>query len=113
MKKEEERGYDNPDDFVFRGQQGKHLSRLTVYSLFRRILGEGYGTHWMRKTFAQEFFHYFLRENQTDPMRALELTRRALGHARVDTTIKYLGILDERMENAQAMIFNEERKFDK
>lgn len=106
LQREEEKGYDRPDDVVFRGRMGQPLSRLTVYHLFREKLGEGYGTHWMRKTFAQELFRYFIRENPTDPMRALELTRRALGHARLDTTVKYLGITEQSIEDAQNAIFN-------
>ena len=71
LLREEERGYDRPDDLIFRGRMGHPLSRLTVYHLFRDKLGEGYGTHWMRKTFAQELFRYFIRNNPADPMRAL------------------------------------------
>ena len=106
LLREEEKGYDRPDDLIFRGRMGHPLSRLTVYHLFRDKLGEGYGTHWMRKTFAQELFRYFIRNNPADPMRALELTRRALGHARLDTTVKYLGITEESIEQAQKAIFN-------
>ena len=105
LVREEEKGYDRPDDLVFRGRLGRPLSRLTVYHMFRDLLGDGYGTHWMRKTFAQELFRYFIRENPGDPMRALELTRRALGHARLDTTVKYLGITDENIEAAQRAVF--------
>lgn len=108
LQQEEKKGYERPDDVVFRGQMGKALSRLTVYHLFRQKLGEGYGTHWMRKTFAQEMFRHFLRKNRSDPMRALELTRRALGHARLDTTVRYLGITEESIEDAQNAIFNME-----
>lgn len=105
LVREEERGYDRPDDLVFRGRLGRPLSRLTVYHKFREHLGEGFGTHWMRKTFAQSLFRYFIRENPGDPMRALELTRRALGHARLDTTVKYLGITEETIETAQRAVF--------
>lgn len=103
---EEEKGYDRPDDLVFRGQLGKGLSRLTAYHIFRESLGEGYGTHWMRKTFAREMFNFFLRQNTRDPMRALELTRKALEHARLDTTVRYLGITEEAIEEAQNKVFN-------
>lgn len=105
---EERRGYDRPDDLVFRGQLGKALSRRTAYRIFRDYLGEGYGTHWMRKTFAQELFRYFIKQNMSDPMRALELTRQALGHARIDTTVKYLGITETAIDDAQKAIFNKE-----
>ena len=107
LRAEELRGYDRPDDLVFRGQKNRPLSRITVYHIFRDKLGEGYGTHWMRKTFAQELFHYFLQQNSRDPMRALELTRNALDHARLDTTVRYLGITEESIENAQNAIFNQ------
>jgi len=107
LMREEVKGYDRPDDLVFRGHLGAPMSRLTAYQVFRANLGEGYGTHWMRKTFAQEIFRYFLRENPADPMRALELTRRALGHARLDTTVKYLGINEANIEKAQNSIFNQ------
>ena len=109
LRDEERRGYDRPDDLVFRGTLGRALSRLTVYRFFRARLGEGYGTHWMRKTFAQELFRYFVERNRSDPMRALELTRRALGHAQLDTTVKYLGITDAAIEEAQERIFTERR----
>lgn len=105
---EEKKGYDRPDDLVFRGKQGKPLSRITVYSKFREYLGEGFGTHWMRKTFAKELFNFFLKDNPSDPMRALTLTEKALGHKNIDTTILYLGIREESIENAQNEIFNKE-----
>lgn len=109
LSAEEQRGYDMPNDWVFRGQNGKPLSRHTAYNTFRRILGSGYGTHWMRKTFAQEIFKFFLEDNIKDPMRALELTRRALEHARLDTTVKYLGINENALKKAQNTVFSRER----
>ena len=110
LLREEEKGYDRPDDIVFRGHRGSPLSRVTAYHIFREKLGEGYGTHWMRKTFAKEMFEFFMRQNTKDPMRALELTRKALGHARLDTTVRYLGITEESIEAAQNAIFNRENQ---
>lgn len=101
---EEQRGYERPDDLVFRGQLGKPLSRKSVYAFFRSTLGRGYGTHWMRKTFAQLLYAYFL--TKTDAFQAIELVRRALGHRRIETTIKYLGIRDDEIREAQNAIFN-------
>ena len=109
LQEEEQRGYDMPNDWVFRGQTGKPLSRCTAYNTFRKLLGSGYGTHWMRKTFAQEIFKFFLEDNPRDPMRALELTRKGLGHARIDTTVKYLGINETALKNAQNKVFSRER----
>lgn len=109
LQDEEQRGYDMPSDFVFRGKNGKALSRYTCYRKYRELLGSGHGTHWMRKTFAQELFHYLLRQNTSDPMRALELTRRALDHERIDTTVRYLAINESAISTAQNAIFNKER----
>lgn len=105
LDEEARKGYERPDDFVFRGKNGQKLSRYAVYHFFRVNLGVGYGTHWMRKTFAQLLFKYFLAENKADPMRALELTRQALGHEQIDTTIKYLGINEQMIDDAQNSIF--------
>lgn len=106
LNEEAERGYERPDDYVFRGKYGKSLSRLAAYHFFRRTLGRGYGTHFMRKTFAQLMFKFFLEQNVSDPMRALELVRQALGHERIDTTIKYLGFDTAVIDNAQNEIFS-------
>jgi integrase len=106
LHEEAQRGYELGGDLVFRGTNGRPLKRQAVYATFRRALGRGYGTHWMRKTFAQEIYKYFLNENPNDSLRALDLTREALGHKQIDTTIKYLGIKYERIDNAQKSIFN-------
>lgn len=109
LQQDSQRGYERPDDYVFRGTKGRALSRRTCYRVFREILGPGYGTHWMRKTFAQELYKYFLEQTPNDMLRALDLTRQALGHARIDTTIKYLGLNYQAIDNAQTSIFNKER----
>lgn len=103
---EQQRGHDMPSDYVFRGKNGGALTRKAAYNYFRKVLGGGHGTHWMRKTFAQEIFKYFLEENVKDPMRALELTRQSLSHARIDTTVKYLGINEKSLKKAQEHIFD-------
>jgi len=105
LREEELRGYDRPDAYVFRGKNGRHLSRRTVWAYFRAMLGARHGTHWMRKTFAQEMFKRFMQNSPNDPMRALELTRKSLAHARIDTTVRYLGIVDAEIEDAQNDVF--------
>lgn len=105
LREEERRGYDRPDTFVFRGKRGRQLSRFAVWSFFRSSFGKGHGTHWMRKTYAQEFFAELQKMHPNDPMRALELTRRTLAHVRIDTTVRYLGIDDDEIEEVRNKIF--------
>ncbi len=112
LNAEAERGHTGPEEFVFRGQNGKALSRLAVYRFFRETLGPEHGTHWMRKTFAYEMFRHFQRRTPGDPLRALELTRRALGHERIETTVRYLGIDESAITDAQNEVFNTGREED-
>ena len=109
LNKDASLGYERPDDYVFRGKLGKHLCRRSAYRVFREILGPSYGTHWMRKTFAQELYKYFAALYPRDGLRALDLTRQALGHARLDTTIKYLNLNYEAIDTAQTSIFDIKR----
>lgn len=103
LDEEAYRGYDYPHDYVFRGKHGKSLSRFTAYKVFYALLGPRHGTHWMRKTFAQKIYARY--KHSHDPIEALENTRLALGHARMDTTVKYLGIRDAEFEQVQADAF--------
>lgn len=109
LQAERQKGYELNTDWVFRGAKNRPLNRQAVYLTFRQTLGNGYGTHWMRKTFAQELYKFFLQENPNDSLRALDLTRQALGHSKIDTTIKYLGIEYSLIDNAQKSIFAMER----
>lgn len=102
---EANRGYIMPECPVFRGKGGLPLSRHSVYHFFRAKLGRGYGTHWMRKTFAYELFTYYKTQNPMDQIGALEQTRQALGHARLETTIRYLGLRKQNLAQAQRNIF--------
>ena len=105
LSAEAERGWTRASDWVFRGQGGRALSRFSVYRFFRRTLGQGRGTHWMRKTFAQELYSKILEGMPGDAVRAAELVRRALGHERLDTTMKYLGIQDGILRSAREEAF--------
>ena len=106
LEAESERGRSKPDDYVFRGKNGRPLSRLAAYRYFRERLGAGHGTHWMRKTFAYEMFRCFMSRYATDPLRALDLTRRTLGHEQIQTTICYLGIDECEIAEVQKEVFN-------
>lgn len=109
LRNEARMGFEQATDYVFRGQNRQPLKRQAVYNTFKSVLGEGHGTHWMRKTFAQELYKYFLLENPNDSLRALDLTRQALGHTKIDTTVRYLGLQYTQIDNAQKNIFKRER----
>jgi len=106
LEREGRLGYERPDGWVFRGYHGRPMNRIAAYRCFLRTLGPGHGTHWMRKTFAQLMFRH-LEAETGDPLKALETTRRALDHERIDTTIRYLGLREAEIEAAQDAIFNE------
>ena len=103
---EELRGYDRPDDWVFRGSCGRHLSRQTVYRHFRRALGQGHGTHWMRKTFARAMVVELEKElPEGEKHQATMLLQKALGHVRLDSTLHYLETEERRIAAAQRAAF--------
>ena len=108
---DQRRGFDRPDGYVFRGSLNRALNRRQCSRTFHQLLGPGYGTHWMRKTFAVEIYKYFLAENNPDPLYALDQTRQALNHKRLETTIKYLNIQYHKIDAAQSSIFTRENIF--
>jgi integrase len=89
-------------DYLFKSQKGlnSHISRSRAWSIlkdaFKSVeIGDGAATHSMRKTFALKVY------NASD--RDIRLTQVALGHASVDSTIKYLavdiGIVNDLVKN--------------
>lgn len=108
---ESRRGIFWSDDFVFRGAGGRRLSRGAAWSFFRDILGPGYGTHWMRKTHAQALYAALRADTPDDPGRALVMTGEALGHARIENTVKYLGFDRRRADTVRDRTFNNEELF--
>lgn len=103
---EELRGYDRPDDWVFRGKVGEHLSRQTVYRHFRERLGQGHGTHWMRKTFAREMVVELEKSlPEGEKHQAPMLLQKAMGHARLESTLHYLETEERRIAAAQRSAF--------
>lgn len=79
-----------------------HLSVRAVDKILKRTVNEilGYddihaSTHVMRKTFAR-----FIYENAPDERAGIKFVQSALGHASVDSTLKYIGVTDEEMRAA-------------
>ena len=94
--------YLQPDQPLFRSQKISKLTneyRLTpksYYDIQQKVkaelnLSENIGTHTMRKTFGYNYFK--LTKN-------MELTSKAIGHKSVATTMAYIGITNEEINNA-------------
>lgn len=107
-------GHLGPDQFLFRSQAGdRPILPAEAWKIFqdaankaelRRDLGS-LGTHSWRKTFASEIFCAAVERMQAgeriDPMREVA---RALGHADLKNTEKYLPIdHDEALKNMRVM----------
>jgi hypothetical protein len=98
------------EDFVFQGRGMRPLTRLAVYAYFRKRLGRGYGTHWMRKTFARAMHAFYTRVcSGDDALSPIERVRQDLAHARLETTVAYLDINSQvSTEQAQEAVFRME-----
>jgi len=72
----------------------KPISRTQAYRLIKKWCAEvgltgNYGTHSLRKTWA-----YWARKEGT----AIDLIRQALGHSREETTLRYVGISRDEID---------------
>lgn len=92
----------------------KHMTRISVYKYFCRMLGKGYGTHWMRKTFAEEI-RLLCQElhPEDDPEVALntaiDVLQKELRHKRRETTMSYISRRDEDREELKRIAFGRDR----
>jgi len=99
-------GYVHKTDPLFPSRTGKPVTRFQAYRVLKRafracgITGRS-GTHTMRKTFANIFYDAKLREvAEGKPVDAFRETSKALGHASVASTDKYLSFRDEDIRQA-------------
>jgi integrase len=99
------RGHGGQEEYLFRGSHGRALSYDTVYNFFRAQLGPYHGTHWMRKTFAFEMYEYYKGKGY-DTLNAARLVQKLLGHARLDTTLAYLGFEEAQINADLNAVFN-------
>jgi integrase len=105
LEAEQAKGYIVPNGYIFRGHSGRHLGRKSAYDVFFRYLGRGYGTHWMRKTYANEMYNAYCKGLQ-DNLQAGKMVQEDLAHAQLDTTLKYLQINSNRRDSIRSEIFN-------
>lgn len=108
-KQEEHYGLELPADYVFSTLPGRHISRQQAWSILheaylRLNIEAKHGTHGMRKFFGRNVFDYYCKK-YSDQIKALEMTRRALGHQSIDTTIKYLNLELDGLKEATDKIF--------
>lgn len=88
--------FPNDDAVLFNSQKNQDapISRTQAYRLIKKWTSDvgltgNYGTHSMRKTWA-----YWARKEGT----AIDLIRQALGHSREETTLRYVGISREEID---------------
>ena len=84
------------DGFLFASQKNRDapISRTQAYRLIKKWCADvgltgNYGTHSLRKTWA-----YWARKEGT----AIDLIRQALGHSREETTLRYVGISRDEID---------------
>lgn len=85
------------DDWLFRSQKGGPISRRQALHVLHQVydaneLTGKLGTHSMRKTFAKRV-HERLGND-------LLKTQKAMGHARVDSTVAYLSFNESEIDEA-------------
>jgi len=111
LQKLEDTGYFFDDDYIFRSSRGNHpIDRIQAYRIIhagcRRcgITGQ-LGTHCLRKTFANNVYSDLLNRladgEALDPFRAVS---KALGHADIKSTDKYLSFRMDDIDKSIAAV---------
>lgn len=92
------------NDFVFKSRKGDDaISERSVWKIIVDAAAEcniekNVGTHSLRKTFGYHVWH-----NAKDKEKALVMLMVVFNHSSIATTKKYIGIMDEEVEN----VFND------
>ena len=107
LNAEARRGYIHGDDYVFRGRGGEALQPQAARHYFARHLGTGYGTHWMRKTYANFMYRTFAARYGGDTYRAAREVQTLLGHRHIETTARYLQLDTANRAEVVQSAFNE------
>ena len=92
---------ENLNDYVFRSRQVDEP--ITVNGMRRMIktaakeagIKQNIGTHSLRKSFSRRLY-----DNAEDKSRALVLLQSILRHSNQETTLRYIGILNDEIEEA-------------
>lgn len=81
----------NKTSYLFSIRNNEPITRMTIYNVFKRYFGSGYGTHFLRKTYATNLFKK-LKNKGCSSFEAASIIQEELGHRYIETTAKYLGI---------------------
>lgn len=89
----------NSETFIFQSRKGNNcaLSRISAWKVLQTAyekcgLTGKLGTHCMRKTFAKRMYQKLGRD--------LLKTQKALGHASVNSTVSYLSVDEDEIDDA-------------
>lgn len=92
--------FENLDDYIFVGKKGNEpILPKTVLKIVKQIAKEAgieqnIGSHSLRKTWG-----YWCWHTADDKEKALVILQQCFGHSSTKTTAKYIGLLDEEVEN--------------
>lgn len=103
-------GMELPEDYIFSHATDGHISRVYAWSVLTKIyrkigISKKIALHGMRKFFGHGIYDYEYQRTG-DQLVALETARQALGHERLDTTIRYLNLRQENIKTALASVFS-------
>lgn len=92
---------DNPSDYVFKSRVGD--GPITVNAMWRVIkdaakeagIKQNIGSHSLRKAWSRRLY-----DNAKDKSQAVVLLQTILNHSSANVTLKYIGILNEEIEEA-------------
>ena len=90
----------DPEAYLFSSQKGGHLSVSAAHKIIKSSLRElnikgNYGTHSLRKTWA---YHIYINHAKNNPM-ILPTLQKMLNHSNQLTTLRYIGITKEVIED--------------
>ena len=90
--------YDSIEDYIFLSRKGnnKPLCRKSLARIVKEVSTDiegNFGSHSLRKTFGYQRYN-----NCDDKKRALVYLQKLFGHTSTDVTLRYIGILDEDLQ---------------
>ncbi len=90
----------NPDSYLFPSQKGGHLTVSSAHKIIKTLLRDlnvkgNFGNHTLRKSFA---YHIYINHAKNNPM-ILPTLQKMLNHSNQLTTLRYIGITKEVIED--------------